>query len=243
MGGHRLLTAVVAGLLTSAAQLANAADLAVPAPIAPAFSWTGCYAGAQLGGGALQDGYTAAANPSVIGPSGSPSSNLGTQWGFGVLGGAQLGCNYQIGHFVVGIESDAWGSSLETQSNVATFGHSGTANASTTNPYDFDLAGRFGIAYDEAFFYGKAGLAVGGFNYNYTSFYAAQSGTSTSPGVLIGLGIEYAIWSEWTVKFETDFLLFSSPNVNLACTGCTSATSTISNSEVLFKLGVNYKFY
>jgi len=246
MGKHRLLTAVVAGLVAGASQLANAADLetAPPPVVAPAYSWTGCYAGAQAGIGGLVDSYTEAF-PTQLNPvTGFPASNQ-NQWGFGVLAGGQLGCNYQIGHLVIGIESDAWASSLKTESNFTTT--FGAWKASATNPFDFDLAGRAGFAYDEFLFYGKAGVAFGSFNYNFTSFGPAQSGSSTSPGIVLGMGLEYAIWSHWTVKSEVDFLAFSSSSVNLACNfacaGPAASTSTISASEILFKLGANYKFW
>jgi len=255
MSGHRLLTAVVAGLVAGASQLANAADLeTAPLPVAapvstvvaPAYSWTGCYVGAQAGFGALEDGYTGAVNPGVINPvTGTPTSNVPNQWGFGALGGAQVGCNYQIGHFVIGIESDAWGSSLKTQSNFITFGNS--QQASTKNPWDFDLTARAGAAFDHLFFYAKAGGVFGSFNYNFTSFGPAQAGSSTSPGIVLGMGAEYAMTPDWTVKAETDFLAFTSSNVNLACNaacaGPSASTSTISATEILFKLGANYKFY
>lgn len=245
MAGHRLLTAVVAGLVASAAQVANAADLE-PAPVvAPSYSWTGCYVGVQAGFGGLQDGFTAAVNPNLVNPvTGAVTSGVANQWGFGVLGGAQGGCNYQIGLFVVGLESDAWGSSLGTESDYVT--SLVAQKASATNPWDFDLAARVGVAYDGLLFYGKAGGVWGSFNYNYTSLSAAQAGTAISPGVLLGFGIEYAIWRQWTVRTEADFLLFSAANVTLGCTGCfpgpAAYTTSISNSELLLKIGANYKF-
>ena len=55
----------------------------------------------------MQDSFTAEG-----GSSNSP-------WGAGVLLGAQIGCNYQLGRFVVGLESEAWGAFLKTQNNLA----------------------------------------------------------------------------------------------------------------------------
>lgn len=253
MGGHRLLTAVAAGLVAGAAQLANAADLPVPAAaadlpvpasVAPVYSWTGCYVGAQVGLGALQDSYTQAF-PTQFNPVTGFPATTSNQWGFGGLAGAQLGCNYQIGHFVFGAEADVWASSLSTNSNFSSFGFA--AKASATNPFDFDVAGRAGFAYDRVLFYGKAGFAAGSFDYNFTSnFGPAQAAHSTSPGIVVGAGIEYAIFPEWTLKGEADLLVFSS-DVDLACNvfcaGPPAYTSTINASELLFKIGANYKFY
>jgi opacity protein-like surface antigen len=77
-----------------------------------------------------------------------------------------------------------------------------------------------------------------------TSFTAGQSGSSISPGFLWGLGFEYALVPQWTLKAETNFIYFSASNVNLACTGCVvnATQSSISSYEVLFKVGANYRF-
>jgi outer membrane immunogenic protein len=247
MGRQRVLIAVVAGFLAGVAQLANAADVEPAykaAPVVPVYTWSGCYIGLQVGAGALQDGYTGAVNPSVVNPSvGTPTANVQNQWGFGGLAGGQFGCNYQFGRFVAGIEAETWGSSLQTQSNLTTFGVA--QKATTSNRWDFDLTGRAGLAFDQFLLYTKAGVVWGSFKYNYTSFAAAQSGASISPGFLWGVGVEYALMPQWTLRVETDILLFSGTNVNLACTGCVgpnATVSTISAYETLFKVGANYKF-
>jgi hypothetical protein len=182
MSKHLLVAAIVAGLATSVTQLANAADQDMPYKAA-APAWNSCYIGVQGGLGGLQDGYTGSVNPAVVNPAiGLPVANVQNQWGFGVLAGGQVGCNWQFGRFVAGIESDAWGSSLKSVSNLVTLGDA--AKASTTNPWDVDLTGRVGFAFDQILFYTKAGAAWGSFKYNFTSFAAGQSGSSISPGFL-----------------------------------------------------------
>ena len=89
----RFLSALLlASTAATAAVAADAVDYSAPvapsAPMtyAPSFSWTGPYAGAQLGYGWVNNDD---------GPDGS-----------GVLGGVHAGYNYDLGGFVVGGEAD-----------------------------------------------------------------------------------------------------------------------------------------
>jgi outer membrane immunogenic protein len=85
---------------------ALAADVAVLAPAyrsiaaRPLYSWTGCYVGVNAGGGAAPKTWT-----DVNGTFGVlPGAFLGDHTARGVVGGGQLGCDYQIGSFVFGIQ-------------------------------------------------------------------------------------------------------------------------------------------
>jgi outer membrane immunogenic protein len=93
-------------ILCSIAAAAGAADVAVlapayqPLPMRPLYSWTGCYVGANAGGGAAPKTWT-----DVNGTFGVlPGAFLGDHTARGVVGGGQLGCDYQIGSFVFGIQ-------------------------------------------------------------------------------------------------------------------------------------------
>jgi outer membrane immunogenic protein len=242
MSTRRLLTAVIAGLLAGVAHAANAADLEVRPSVA-AYSWSGCYVGGNFGFGILQDGYTGAVNPAVVNPAvGIPTTNVQSQWGFGGVLGNQIGCNYQIGRLVVGIEAEAWWSTLKTQSNLTTFGDA--QKATTKNPWGADLTTRIGFTFDEFLFYTKAGVAWGSFKYEFTSFGAAQSGSAFSIGLLWGFGLEYAFMPDWTLRAETNVIYFSNSDVNISCIGCAGVgafKASISSYEILFKLGANYK--
>src|SRR5437763_9627083 len=81
---------------------AGAADLARPAPVyavppgvAAVFTWTGCYVGGNVGGVWANTGWT----DTALGDFGSNTAS-------GALGGAQAGCNYQVGAWVFGIQGD-----------------------------------------------------------------------------------------------------------------------------------------
>src|SRR5579862_3459067 len=108
-----------AALLAAFPGLAMAADLARPAP-APApvytkappmmlYSWTGCYVGGN--GGGLWADKTVTTVPGVA----EGSVNISG----GVIG-AQVGCNYQMSNWVIGVQGD-WDWSGTTGSFNDTF--------------------------------------------------------------------------------------------------------------------------
>jgi len=232
MSKHRIVAAVVAALVAGVAQVASAADLEVlhkgPPAFTPAFSWTGCYVGAHAGVAAMQDSFTAEGR----------SSN--SPWGAGVLLGAQIGCNYQLGRFVVGLESEAWGAFLKTQNNLAFDDFA--SKTTTTNPWNFATAARAGIAIDQFLIYMKGGVVWGSFHYNFSDTNGfAQSGSAINTGFLLGLGFEYMLSRDWTLKVESDVILFTANNVNLADTEGGSR-QTLSATQFIFKVGGNYRF-
>src|SRR5215475_3891557 len=200
MSKRRLLTAVIAGILAGVAHSASAGDLAVPyAKGPPVFTWSGCYVGGQVGVGVLQDGYTGAVNPSITPLGGGNLTGPVNQWGVGGTFGGYVGCNYQMGQLVVGVEADSWWSSLKVESNTTTF--NSVIKASTTNPWAGDVAGRIGVAFGEYLMYTKAGVAFGSFRYSLTSTNnvgVAQSGNAASVGFIGGFGLEYAIMPDVT---------------------------------------------
>src|SRR5262249_33120597 len=80
---------------------AFAAERPVPAPAyapppAPVYTWNGCYVGASPG--------TSSGPSHHFGPAGNGITNSFALSGF--LGGGQLGCNWQWGAWVFGIEGD-----------------------------------------------------------------------------------------------------------------------------------------
>jgi outer membrane immunogenic protein len=141
-------TVVLASLLSfSAAQAALAADIPTKAPkpaAVVAASWSGCYVGG-FGGyktGSVRDTYLY----------GDRFSNYDFDGG---LGGAAIGCNYQSGFVVVGIEGDyAW---------MAVKGNGFAPNAAFTveskETWMATARGRLGVAADRALIYLTGGWA------------------------------------------------------------------------------------
>jgi outer membrane immunogenic protein len=99
-----VLRGAVALAAVAAIGPALAADLPVmlgKAPIDPYFNWTGFYVGGNIGG---SFGYSDT-TLTLGGGSVTPSSNMN-----GVIGGAQMGFNWQTGSWIWGLETDFQGS-------------------------------------------------------------------------------------------------------------------------------------
>ncbi len=166
----RLLTAIVAaGLSLVACACADAAG-APPA----VYSWTGVYAGGNFGYGFGEPNgetnLTGFGATTTFGPFAFADSNPLTL--HGILGGGQIGYNWQVApHWVTGVEADFQGSdetsSLSTSDTYAGrrigFQASGTAtsNDSAQIAWFGTARGRVGYAVDQFLVYGTGGLAYG----------------------------------------------------------------------------------
>jgi outer membrane immunogenic protein len=223
---------------------ACAADLPMKAlpytPPPPPFSWTGFYIGGHAGAGVMLDqGFTA-------------NNFLDDKHGIGALAGGQIGYNWQMGMFVLGIEGEGFWSGMKVTQDQFDGVNPGILGSTATvkNKWDYDIAGRFGIAIDHALIYGKAGWVAGNFAWNLTDTTSPGfnvNGSATLNGLLIGLGLEYAFTNNWTVKFEYDYLGFGAKDVvfiTVPCSNCTPLTTTqnVSADKHIFKVGFNYLF-
>jgi outer membrane immunogenic protein len=240
------LMATTAVGLYFGASAASAADLRMalksPAPAAATlYNWTGCYVGVQGGVGAQQDNYAG----------GSEGEN-----GYGAVLGGQLGCNYQMGMLVVGIEGDGLWSNLKNTfsegsgSGTSTdpgsslnegFSESSSSQSSARNKWLFDAALRLGVAFDRVLIYGKGGVAWGKFDFSTNTssttirpgltegFTEGFNGSATLPGALIGVGFEYAIpgLQNVTAKAEYNYIAFAQRSVS----GVATATTTFSTGS------------
>jgi outer membrane immunogenic protein len=229
---------------------ANAADVGAqprvyaPPPVyvpPPLTSWTGFYVGGNFGGAWNHQNVT----DSLFGLNFSNASNDGA-----VMGGGQVGFNYQISNLVLGVEWDIdWiGNNDNTNSGIAVLGI-GPIQVSSNNGWITTLAGRFGVAYDNWLFYGKAGGGwVGNSNVTITSATTGALVTifdnNTNSGWLVGAGFEWRFAPSWSVKVEYDYLgLNSRTFVVPAGAFFGGDTFTTSNPNVqMVKVGFNYLF-
>jgi outer membrane immunogenic protein len=160
MKNSKLIAAAAAVGAMLGIGVASAADLpmkALPytAPPPPPFSWTGFYIGGNAGAGVLLD-------------QGFQSLNLNDRHGIGGLAGGQIGYNWQMGMFVLGIEGEGFWSGMKVTNDQFNGSNPGIlfSTATIKNRWDYDIAGRFGIAIDHALIYGKAGWVAGNFAWN-----------------------------------------------------------------------------
>src|SRR5215475_6844266 len=157
----KTIVLVGVGAALMAIPSANAADLGrsaykAPPPGVPAFSWTGCYIGGNVGGGWGRETASAPTLAPGISVSGDTS---------GVIGGGQIGCNYQFApNWVIGIEGDGSAADIKGDATATVLGITGTARARTD--WIASVTGRIGWAADRWLVYAKGGAAWAGDNYS-----------------------------------------------------------------------------
>lgn len=265
MGGKTLKTVII-GLAAVCATSAFAADIRgtfpaePPPPYMPVFSWTGFYVGAHVGYGWMSDDVQ---SQNLV------SRNMGS---FGrhsdsVLGGGQVGYNYQIGGsgVVLGLEGDVSATDLTAK---------GPLDLTVSRTQDFDtnktdvdlvatLRGRLGYAFGRTLLYGTGGLAIRDGETTRTQFYTPTFGipfssrpyfvdkaSDTPVGYTVGAGIEYAFADHWSVKAEYNYLHFEDIRATFPRglrivedpTVFEPRRERFSEDFHLAKVGVNYRF-
>jgi outer membrane immunogenic protein len=248
------------GLATSALFApAHAADMGVPArsyypALPPAiYDWTGIYVGGHIGGGMLVDSVSQnGVSPGVFNLTGT--GNLRPA---GVIGGAQVGANYEFVPWVVGVEA-SWtdsaitGNTLIGCTGLCTFGGITTPSVRFTSQAEWfaALTGRIGYAANDWLFYAKAGGAwmnvrytedlLGGGNVPNSAgvTVATQNLTDNRTGFTVGAGIEFGLVENLSAKIEYDFYDFGSKNYNF---NAITPVSVSSNLHTII-VGLNYKF-
>jgi outer membrane immunogenic protein len=147
---------------------------------------------------------------------------------------------------VLGIEGEGFWSGMKvTQDSFDV--NTLLSTATIKNKWDWDIAGRFGLAFNRALVYGKAGWVEGGFQWNLTSPSSTDFITAnhTLSGLLIGIGLEYAVDYNWTAKFEYDYLGFPAKDLLFTETRggiIGTFTENVSADKHIFKVGFNYLF-
>jgi outer membrane immunogenic protein len=211
-----LTVGCVAAVLTATSIVALAADAGRPpsyrAPLPYFYDWTGFYVGGHVGGGW--------------------SSGDNGQSGF--IGGGQVGFNYQVGQWVLGVEGDMAGTSIKDSASVTVFAPGvGTGFASGEARLDWisTFAGRFGWTFDRWLVYGKLG---GAWAHGSADVFASAPGMTVSgrfdktvSGWMLGVGTEYALRDNWSVKLEYNMLDFG---------------NDLNDKVHVVKGGVNYRF-
>jgi outer membrane immunogenic protein len=239
---QRALSVITAIAAVAMAQSASAADLTLakaPVQAAPVFSWTGCYIGANGGGGRSRSDWGTLLGTIV-------TADVHAN---GFLAGGQVGCDYQTGPLVVGIEGQFDWSDLHGQALVPPQG----APAQVVSKMDsFATAtGRIGYAFDRVLPYVKGGFAWGHFNHEFDianpNFAPAITGSQGVVGFVVGAGIEVAFLPNWSLKAEYDYLDFGTNGVQVSCLASCGATPSpfpvnIRQNAQVATFGLNYRF-
>jgi outer membrane immunogenic protein len=249
---RKLFRAVILGWATlCVCGIANAADLGLPSPQPvpiPAyipFSWTGLYAGGNVGLAWTQGNFTDSLGNTFTGNNAQ---------GIVFTGGGQIGANYQVNYWlVVGIEAtfDAMTRNNNTSDAIFIQAPQTSVRVSVTDSWLTTVAARVGlVATERALFYAKGGGAwVGGNEFTVTNVNTGDSisgsNNSTAGGWLAGAGFEYAFAPNWTAKVEYDFIALSNTSTTVPASVGFPTTDTIStnNHDIqMLTIGFNYLF-
>jgi outer membrane immunogenic protein len=263
-----LLTCVV---LCGFASPAVAADIPVlpsyqPALVRPLYSWTGCYVGVNIGGGASPHTFV-----DTAGTFAAVGASLGDHTSRGVVGGGQLGCDYQVGSLVFGLRGlyDLSGmKASNAQPNVLFWNYSFVQSVAM-------LTGRVGYTVTPTLLvYANAGGAWAHDLYNVSTppgtavpIFAGTMivapgpgpgvillapgtivalGSRTLGGWTLGAGLEWAFFGgNWSAFLEYDYVHLGSSQVTYTSAVAAGRTFPIDIGQqvhtVLF--GINYRFW
>jgi opacity protein-like surface antigen len=242
MGGRVICLAIA--LCGAAAASANAADQSVSAaPRAPSYYpnsyfppavlWQGFYVGLNLGGAFSSASWT------------DPYSGLSNNpMPASLLGGAQIGVNWQWNTWVLGIEAD--GDYLKLDSSATnSFGET----LQVRDHWLFTTTGRVGYAAGQWLYYVKGGAAfVGERDKAYEPTFVASTSTVTQVGPTVGAGVEYAFTNHLSGRLEYDFMyfrpegLFLNPTIVYAGTPATNTPANVDWTIHRVLAAVNYRF-
>jgi opacity protein-like surface antigen len=238
-----------------------------PVPIVKPVLWTGFYVGGFGGvktGGKADTTFDPRPAPSIL-VLAFPGATSDPQLA-GVLGGGDIGYNYQMGKWVLGLEGDlAWtntrGSKACGSFSADLFFGTPLFNSTCHDKLSWEATAtaRVGYAWDRALYYVKAGGAwiheafsvtcnLGPINggvlpqscYSPTTgaLFNEISASDNRFGWTAGFGVEFALNDHWSAKAETDYLGFGSKNLTL--TDGTTVSTKLHIWET--KVGVNYRF-
>jgi outer membrane immunogenic protein len=216
--------AVLSAGAASAADLPRRSAPVAPAPVVaaiPVFTWTGFYAGVN-GGYAFGEG-----SRRLIDTTTGATAVVGDDEGF--IGGGQVGFNYQIGTFVVGLETDIQYADLGGEDQFTVGGT--TFRTRGSDNYFGTLRGRAGLAFDRFMVYGTGGLAYGD---------VGSFGTE-GVGWTAGGGVEYAFTNNITAKVEGLYVSLDRNN-DAYVIGGNSFTPRGNEEFGLVRAGLNFKF-
>lgn len=241
----------VLGLAAVAALMATpalAADLssAAPAPYYKApppvevCTWCGFYIGANVGGswGNARSTFDAPGFPAFFSNTSHPD---------GVIGGGQVGYNWQTGNLVFGIETDFQGSGQRASDTLAAIATPlGAFSLTETDKETWfgTTRGRIGFAPGASnwLLYGTGGVAYGDVDTAFTLATpfgsATVSDTSTRVGWTGGGGLEYMFLPRWSFKAEYLYMDLGTANFGLPF----GITQHIRFQDNIARVGIDYHF-
>ncbi len=226
---------------TASAGMAAAADLGIApiykAPPAHPATWTGCYIGANGGGGWSHTANTSANKPGTV---------FGDENDGGAIGGGQLGCNYQTAAWVLGAEGRFDFAGLKGSHALPT---SPGFTGYNSIPWVATATARVGYALQSPlllYVRGGAAWTKNDLSVNFTVPFTglAETATDNRFGWTVGAGLEYRFAGNWSAFAEYNYLDFGTKTVSFtpaAPLGMPDVLSSRQNLQTAVA-GVNYRF-
>jgi outer membrane immunogenic protein len=257
---------VALGLGASAALAAELRPPPPPPPPAPVYTWNGCYIGGHAGSSNGRSEHRTTAGSIVTGPGGfalPAGVNITDRFDLsGFIGGGQLGCNWQWGVWVFGIEGDGSATNKEGQAFEIPLEPFATGSSrfisQTQERWLVTARARLGLSGwgwwgPNTLVYVTGGAAWA--KIDVSEFETVGSGlglrppigfqeSNTRSGWTVGGGYEYALGYGWSargeflyVKFD-DFTAFNGP-----VPAGLVAPREVKLEDYIFRAGLNYKFW
>jgi outer membrane immunogenic protein len=248
--GWALASAVT--LAVSGIGAASAADMAVkarpmPAPPVMTYNWTGCYVGGNVGGGWERTRQTQIAK--VDGSLVNLNADFGSSTGSNVIGGAQIGCDYQFANnWVIGIQG-MYDYGRITSSHILPAFPTFTDNVRVKDMWT--VTGRVGYLFTPALLgYVKGGGAWTSVDYvlngSVPAFFNSENALGVSrSGYTVGGGLEWMFAQGWSVFGEFNYMNFGNTDVRFVQAPGTGGVADVVRTKLeveQFLVGVNYKF-
>ncbi len=237
---RRLVIAL--GILGAGSASALAADMPLKAPPVappPAFSWTGCYIGGEIGYAWARDRDTetvlATGAPSPFSPAGAANVN-------GPKAGGYVGCNWQVQAFVFGVEGDGEWANLKGSADYTATGFPPDFYE-TTIRWQGSVRGRIGYAFDRVLLYATGGVAFARINeHDQVGAVPAlfTDNASTRTGWTAGAGLEYAFTNHWIGRVEYRYADFGTFSYTSAVFAAFQESHRITESAA--RIGLAFKF-
>jgi outer membrane immunogenic protein len=237
--------------LVSSMSLAWGADdssrIAAPRfPAAPNFVWSGFYLGGSLGSASLNGHATGLDAGNGCWWACADLRGL-TDTSQGVIGGVQLGANWQYGPMVLGLEAD-----LSAASNSGKFntfcdpsGACDYSQHSRLSAID-TVRGRLGYALDRSLFYATGGWATADIHNRVSdlSNVAVWDFSERRGGWTAGGGLEYALSNAWSVKVEALYYDLGEKTTTFVYSGKGTLyyPEKFHNDGVIARMGLNFRF-
>jgi outer membrane immunogenic protein len=238
---------LISAALAMMAVPATAADMLVkkapPRPPAPVWSWSGLYIGGNFGGGWAQSDWF------EDGTFGSPGFQDASFRATGVMGGGQIGFDYQSGWAVFGIQADADVADLHGAQQNCFFVVSGGLPQScvATIKSVGTVTGRVGVAVDRTLLY-----VIGGYAWEHAGFENPAPivsennfASETRGGWTLGAGLEYALAGNWSAFVQYNYMGFGTRDLLFVGSppSTPSFTEDVRVNINVVKVGINYRFH